>query len=559
MPNKDFKQRANPSTNTINTRGNVKSQTAISLSKQPTNPFTGNDPVEGGGIYVKTVTPTELYFVDDAGEETRLDTAGGGGPVSNPVTVAQGGTGLTTAPKGTVLVANTANVYSSLDGGGAADGFLFYTQSSDTISWATTLGIANGGTAQTTYAELGSLPLTADSLFSSITTNPTNCVAATYTGLTATGGAVPGSGAVFTCICTTTITHIQATTAGSNYVVGDVLTIAAESLGAGSSAAVLTLGAFDVCQPFISATSSASVPGQFSSTNGHLNVSGEVTADGAISSANTPFDSFICSDTILGKSLIHKTLGLDPYETHSLDLNHNATEDHQTWLDGGTKNLYITGGNSQMQVINEGLEVEATTVGGGVVVKSTDIGGTDRSWVVSGTLAGGARGSGFKRVSDTLANSWEDGYMGNAARLTWTGAEMMSDDTANPVILWMDGVSGLAVATTTTTAHIGFTKMIPKGFQLKTGANFQMINNLVTGSQTAGNVGIYCYNTTATAGAPVSTVKNYSAYTPGAVATLSGTAVGDGNLAVHFHFEPGAAWAKDTDGVVAVYIDMERV
>ena len=55
----------------------------------------------------------------------------------------QGGTGLTAVAKGSLLVANTANTLSALDGGGTNDGVAFYTASSDTISWATSL---DGGT-----------------------------------------------------------------------------------------------------------------------------------------------------------------------------------------------------------------------------------------------------------------------------------------------------------------------------------------------------------------------------------------------------------------------------
>jgi hypothetical protein len=57
--------------------------------------------------------------------------------------VAYGGTGLTSAPQGSVLVANLANTYTALDGGGSSDGLLAYTASSDTIAWATSI---DGGT-----------------------------------------------------------------------------------------------------------------------------------------------------------------------------------------------------------------------------------------------------------------------------------------------------------------------------------------------------------------------------------------------------------------------------
>ena len=59
------------------------------------------------------------------------------------IPIGSGGTGLTAAAKGSVVVANTANTLSALDGGGSADGLLAYTASSDTIAWAT---IVEGGT-----------------------------------------------------------------------------------------------------------------------------------------------------------------------------------------------------------------------------------------------------------------------------------------------------------------------------------------------------------------------------------------------------------------------------
>ena len=59
------------------------------------------------------------------------------------VAVADGGTGISAAAKGSVLVANSADTISALDGGGSADGLLLYTSSSDTISWSTSV---DGGT-----------------------------------------------------------------------------------------------------------------------------------------------------------------------------------------------------------------------------------------------------------------------------------------------------------------------------------------------------------------------------------------------------------------------------
>ena len=75
-----------------------------------------------------------------------------------------------------------------------------------------------------------------DALLGSITTNPTNAGAATYTGVvTTTDGA--GSGAEATVVVTgttaPTITSITLTGAGSGYEVGDTLTIPAGELGTG--------------------------------------------------------------------------------------------------------------------------------------------------------------------------------------------------------------------------------------------------------------------------------------------------------------------------------------
>jgi len=66
-----------------------------------------------------------------------------GNAVTGTLPYSLGGTGLTTYAKGSVVVANAADTLSALDGGGSNDGVLFYTASSDTIAWATSL---DGGT-----------------------------------------------------------------------------------------------------------------------------------------------------------------------------------------------------------------------------------------------------------------------------------------------------------------------------------------------------------------------------------------------------------------------------
>ena len=74
---------------------------------------------------------------------TTLGTIATGTWSATTIAVGKGGTGLTAAAKGSVLIANSADTISALDGGGSADGLLLYTSSSDTISWSTAV---DGGT-----------------------------------------------------------------------------------------------------------------------------------------------------------------------------------------------------------------------------------------------------------------------------------------------------------------------------------------------------------------------------------------------------------------------------
>jgi hypothetical protein len=74
---------------------------------------------------------------------TTLGTISTGTWNGTTIGTAYGGTGLTSIAKGSVLVANSANTLSALDGGGNDDGVLFYTASSDTLSFATSI---DGGT-----------------------------------------------------------------------------------------------------------------------------------------------------------------------------------------------------------------------------------------------------------------------------------------------------------------------------------------------------------------------------------------------------------------------------
>ena len=63
--------------------------------------------------------------------------------VTGSLPVANGGTGLTSIAKGSIMVANSANTISALDGGGSSDKILFYTASSDTLSFTNAV---DGGT-----------------------------------------------------------------------------------------------------------------------------------------------------------------------------------------------------------------------------------------------------------------------------------------------------------------------------------------------------------------------------------------------------------------------------
>ena len=76
-------------------------------------------------------------------ESTAVNITGGTVTGITDLAVADGGTGISAVAKGSVLVANTANTLSALDGGGSDDAVLLYTAGSDTISWTAEI---DGGT-----------------------------------------------------------------------------------------------------------------------------------------------------------------------------------------------------------------------------------------------------------------------------------------------------------------------------------------------------------------------------------------------------------------------------
>ena len=76
-------------------------------------------------------------------EDSSVSITGGSITAITDLAVGDGGTGLSAAAKGSVLVANSANTFTALDGGGTTDKLLIYASGSDTISWSNTL---DGGT-----------------------------------------------------------------------------------------------------------------------------------------------------------------------------------------------------------------------------------------------------------------------------------------------------------------------------------------------------------------------------------------------------------------------------
>ena len=76
-------------------------------------------------------------------EDSSVAITGGSITGITDLAVADGGTGLSAAPKGSVLVANSANTFTAIDGGGSTDKVLLYSSGSDTISWTNTI---DGGT-----------------------------------------------------------------------------------------------------------------------------------------------------------------------------------------------------------------------------------------------------------------------------------------------------------------------------------------------------------------------------------------------------------------------------
>jgi uncharacterized protein len=129
--------------------------------------------------------------------------------------------------------------------------------------------------------ESGVLESAADALLTSITVNPTDCDDASYPGVALTGGT--GTGAQATVVCSgNTITSITVTTAGTGYVIGDSLTIAANALGTASSTATIVLDAADIVNAYANAFTIKTI-----SEGVIMNSSSSIDAYGALASGTT--------------------------------------------------------------------------------------------------------------------------------------------------------------------------------------------------------------------------------------------------------------------------------
>jgi hypothetical protein len=102
---------------------------------------TGNTLAVGGAANRITVGSTTVDIASTYVGQTSITTLGtiaNGTWNATAIAATRGGTGLTSVPQGSVLVANTANTITALDGSGT-NGILTYAASTDTIAWSNTI------------------------------------------------------------------------------------------------------------------------------------------------------------------------------------------------------------------------------------------------------------------------------------------------------------------------------------------------------------------------------------------------------------------------------------
>ena len=146
--------------------------------------------------------------------------------ITGTLAVGDGGTGLTTIAQGSILVANTANTLTALDGGGAAqDGYILtYDGTADTISWAAGASGSLEGLSDTniTSAAAGDI-LIYDATNSEFVNNPlTGGDAITVTG---------GDGSVTVSVTAGSVTNAM--------LVNDDVTIGTTAIALGGSSTTL--------------------------------------------------------------------------------------------------------------------------------------------------------------------------------------------------------------------------------------------------------------------------------------------------------------------------------
>jgi hypothetical protein len=107
----------------------------ITISSTDTDTtYTAGDGINLTGTAFSADLKANGGLVIEAGEIT-VDLSASS--ITGTLAVDDGGTGLTSVAKGSVLVANTLDTLSALDGGGTSDGILVYDATTDTVSWAT--------------------------------------------------------------------------------------------------------------------------------------------------------------------------------------------------------------------------------------------------------------------------------------------------------------------------------------------------------------------------------------------------------------------------------------
>lgn len=110
-----------------------------------TNNWTFNESLElvsGKEFYINgnsVLSATTLGSGVTESSLTSVGTIATGTWNADVVDVTYGGTGLSTFSQGSVVVANTDDTLSALDGGGSIDGVLVYDSATDTVEWATAI------------------------------------------------------------------------------------------------------------------------------------------------------------------------------------------------------------------------------------------------------------------------------------------------------------------------------------------------------------------------------------------------------------------------------------